>query len=170
MNHVTGNHVTGRAAAHDGLTLGTRGELRWVVERRWCTQRGEHFIFSTPSMVQLAERAAMEALAPALRPDQISVGTQVEIRHLAPTPEGMTVHAVAEVTEIDRERVAFKIEIFDDMVKVGEASHQRFILEMERYVRRLEKKKAEFAARKTTLRAEENRDDPNAKDEHDRPA
>jgi predicted thioesterase len=103
-----------------------------------------------------------------LAPGEISVGIQVEIRHLAPTPEGMTVRAVAEVTEVDGERVAFKIEIFDDMVKVGEASHQRFILEMERYVRRLEKKKAAFAASKTMLRTEEKRDDPKAKDGQNR--
>jgi predicted thioesterase len=133
-----------RAMNHDKLTIGARGELRWLVEQRWCTQRGEHFLFSTPSMVQLAERAAMEVLAPVLAPGQISVGTHVEIRHLAPTPEGMTVRAIAEVTEIEAARVAFKIEIFDDLVKVGEASHQRFILDMERYVQRLEMKKAEF--------------------------
>jgi fluoroacetyl-CoA thioesterase len=149
---------------HNKLTIGTRAELTRAVESRWCTQRGQHLIFSTPSMVQLAERAAMEALAPVLGPGQISVGTFVEIRHLAPTPEGMSVRAIAEVTEIEGARVAFKIEIFDDLAKVGEASHQRFILDMERYVRRLEKKKAEFAASKATWQEEENREDREARD------
>ncbi len=94
-------------------------------------------------MVQLAERAAMQVLIPVLGPEQVSVGTRVDIRHLAPTLEDMKVRAVATVSAIEDARLTFEIEIFDDLVKVEEATHERFVLELGRYVRRLEKKRTE---------------------------
>ena len=130
------------------LQVGARAEVVWDVERRWCTQRGDYHIFSTPSMVQLAERAAMQVLIPVLGAEQVSVGTRVDIRHLAPTLEGMKVRAVATLSGVDGACLTFEIEIFDDLVKVGEVTHERFVLELDRYVRRLEKKRAEVEAHK----------------------
>ncbi len=130
------------------LQVGARAEVVWDVERRWCTQRGDYHIFSTPSMVQLAERAAMQVLIPVLGAEQVSVGTRVDIRHLAPTLEGMKVRAVATLSGVDDARLTFEIEIFDDLVKVGDVTHERFVLELDRYVRRLEKKRAEVEANK----------------------
>ena len=128
------------------INIGLSGEVSWNVDRKWCTQRGDYHIFSTPSMVQLAEKAAIEALLPVLDEGQISVGTRVDIRHLAPTLEGMKVRAVANLIEKEDSRLNFKVEIFDDLVKVGEANHERFVLDLDRYVRRLEKKRAEVKA------------------------
>lgn len=128
------------------IIIGLSGEVSWNVDRKWCTQRGDYHIFSTPSMVQLAEKAAIEALLPVLDEGQISVGTRVDIRHLAPTLEGMKVKAVANLIEKEDSRLNFKVEIFDDLVKVGEANHERFVLDLDRYVRRLEKKRAEVKA------------------------
>jgi predicted thioesterase len=128
------------------INIGLSGEVTWNVDRKWCTQRGDYHIFSTPSMVQLAEKAAIEALLPVLDEGQISVGTRVDIRHLAPTLEGMKVRAVANLIEKEDARLNFKVEIFDDLVKVGEANHERFVLDLDRYVRRLEKKRAEVKA------------------------
>jgi fluoroacetyl-CoA thioesterase len=130
----------------DRINIGLTGEVSWNVDRKWCTQRGDYHIFSTPSMVQLAEKAAIEALLPVLDEGQISVGTRVDIRHLAPTLEGMKVRAVANLIEKEDARLNFKVEIFDDLVKVGEAQHERFVLDLDRYVRRLEKKRAEVKA------------------------
>lgn len=130
----------------DRINIGLTGEVSWNVDRKWCTQRGDYHIFSTPSMVQLAEKAAIEALLPVLDEGQISVGTRVDIRHLAPTLEGMKVRAVANLIEKEDTRLNFKVEIFDDLVKVGEAHHERFVLDLDRYVRRLEKKRAEVKA------------------------
>ncbi len=130
----------------DRINIGLTGEVSWNVDRKWCTQRGDYHIFSTPSMVQLAEKAAIEALLPVLDEGQISVGTRVDIRHLAPTLEGMKVRAVANLIEKEDARLNFKVEIFDDLVKVGEAHHERFVLDLDRYVRRLEKKRAEVKA------------------------
>jgi fluoroacetyl-CoA thioesterase len=121
---------------------GTVGRFEHVVEERHCTQRGEHKIFSTPNMVQFLEWAAIEALKPVLRSDQISVGTNVEVKHLAPTPLGMTVRAEATVREVDGARIVFDVELFDDIDKVGTAAHERYVLDLDRYMRRLEKKVA----------------------------
>ncbi len=128
------------------VTIGAKAEVEWIAERRWCTPRGAHHIFSTPSMVQLAERAAIAVLAPVLGEDRVSVGSHVGIRHLAPTLEGMNVRAIATVSEIDKARIVFQVDIFDDLEKVGEATHERFVLDLSRYVRRLEKKGADVAA------------------------
>ncbi len=117
-----------------------------MVEAGHCTQRGDHRIFSTPNMVLLAETAAMEALAPCLDAGQVSVGTRVDIQHLAPTLEGMTVRAVATLENIDGAKLNFSVEIFDELGKVGQVAHERYVLDLDRYVRRLQKKKAEFAA------------------------
>jgi fluoroacetyl-CoA thioesterase len=128
------------------VTPGLRGELTWTVEEPLCTKRGDHLIFSTPSMVQLLESASIEALRPCLDPKQASVGTRVDIRHLAPTVQGMTVRAVVTVREVDRRRVAFDVEVFDDVEKVGEADHERFIVDLDRYMQRLEQKVASWGA------------------------
>lgn len=135
-----------RAMTEQALRPGISAEVAWDVERKWCTQRGDWHIFSTPSMVQLVERAAIEALAPVLDAGQISVGTRVDIQHLAPTLEGMKVRAVATLKTVDGARLTFDVEVFDEMVKVGQAHHERFVLDLERYVGRLQKKRAELAA------------------------
>ena len=128
------------------LSVGITGERSLVVEERYCTRRRDYLIFSTPNMVQLAEWAAMEALLPYLSEGQVSVGTRVDVQHLAPTLEGMTVRAVATLKDIDGARLSFEVEVFDDLAKVGQVAHERYVLEFDRYVRRLEKKKAELAA------------------------
>jgi fluoroacetyl-CoA thioesterase len=124
------------------LKPGVKGHHEHVVEDRHCTQRGRHKIFSTPNMVQLLEWAAIDALKPYLTEGQISVGTHIDVRHLAPTLKGMKVRAEAVVHEVAGARVLFEVEIFDEVEKVGAATHERFVLDLDRYVRRLEKKAA----------------------------
>jgi predicted thioesterase len=124
------------------LRPGARGEVGWTVEAQHCTRRGEYDIFSTPAMVMLLETAAMEAMAPFLGEGQGSVGSSVAVRHLAPTLKGMRIRAVATVREVDRRRVAFDVEVWDDVEKVGEADHERFVVDLDRYERRLDQKRA----------------------------
>ena len=128
------------------LNVGTIGEKSLLGEERYCTRRRDCLIFSRPNMVQLAEWAAMDALLPFLREGDVSVGTRVEVLHQAPTLEGMNVRAVTTLIEIDGARLVFDIEVVDELGKVGQVSHERYLLEYERYIRRLEKKKAGFTA------------------------
>jgi predicted thioesterase len=126
----------------DGLTVGLTGSLERLVEDQHCTVRGEYAVFSTPSMVSLLEEAADETMRPYLGPGQDSVGVRVDVRHLAATPKGMKVRATATVKEIDRRRVTFDVIIEDEVEKVGEATHDRFIIDGDRYTERLKQKAA----------------------------
>jgi predicted thioesterase len=131
------------------IKVGAVGRFEHLIEDRHCTQRGDHQIFSTPNMVQFLEWAAIEALKPVLRADQISVGTKVEVQHLAPTPKGMTVRAEATVRQVEGARVLFEVELSDGLDKVGSATHERYVLDSDRYFRRLEKKVAAAKAEVT---------------------
>lgn len=122
------------------LHVGATGTLEWVVEEQHCIHRGEYAILSTPNLVMFLEEAAIEALRPYLAPGQSSVGMQVDVRHLASTPRGMRVRAVATVREIDRRRVTFAVVIDDEVERIGEATHDRFIIDLDRFVERLGQK------------------------------
>ena len=84
--------------------------------------------FSTPSMISLMERAAIEAIHGLLDEGQTSVGFEVNVRHLAPADIGETIVAHAELTEIDRNRLTFKVEAYNGETKIGEGTHRRAII------------------------------------------
>ncbi|MFC4009690.1 thioesterase family protein [Nonomuraea purpurea] len=121
----------------DQLTPGVSASLTWVVAERHCTRRGDHDIFSTPNLVHLIEDAAIAALAPYLTAEQGSVGSKVEIAHVAPTLKGGTVTATATVTEVDRRRVAFSVVAEDGNGKVGTGTHERFVIDLGRFAAKL---------------------------------
>jgi len=104
------------------------------------TGSGAVDVFSTPNLVLLMEEAAMAALRPYMEEGETSVGTLVNIRHLAATPPGFTVTAVARLVEVDGRRLVFQVEASDGMDKVGEGTHERFLVFKDRFkLRALEK-------------------------------
>ena len=124
----------------DALRVGMKHTQEWVVEEKHTTQRGGYRVFSTPSMTQLVESTANQLAAPHLKPGQGQVGTLVTIRHMGPTPMGKKVRAEAELVAIDRRRLSFKVKVYDDVEQVGEAEHERFVIDEDKYVERLKKK------------------------------
>lgn len=124
----------------DGLQVGMKDTLEWEVTERLCTARGEFKVFSTPSMCLLAEMASQKLAAPYLKPGQGQVGVTVNIRHMAPTPMGKMVRAEVELTGIDRRRLTFHVQIFDDVEQVGDVTHERFVIDVDKYTERLRKK------------------------------
>lgn len=84
--------------------------------------------FSTPSMISLMERAAIEAIQGYLEEGQTSVGYEVNVRHLAPADIGATIVAHAELLEIDRNRLNFRVEAYEGERKIGEGTHRRAII------------------------------------------
>ena len=88
--------------------------------------------FSTPSMISLMERAAIEAIDPYLEEGQTSVGFEVNVRHLAPSDIGATVVAHAELVEVNRNRLNFTVEAYDGDRKIGEGTHRRAIIDRNR--------------------------------------
>ena len=130
------------------LETGLRGSAESkVVKKNTAMQVGSGSVpvFATPMLVALMENAAINALAGKLSQGQTSVGTMVEIKHLAATPVGMVVRAQAELTAIDGGRLTFRVEAFDQKEKVGEGTHERFILELDRFLARVEAKAQEFS-------------------------
>ncbi len=91
-------------------------------------------VFGTPSLVGLMEKAAVQALDGYLPAEQTSVGGRMDVRHLAPTPVGMHVYARAELLEIEGRRLLFRIEAWDNVEQIGEATHERFVIELEPFV------------------------------------
>jgi predicted thioesterase len=86
-------------------------------------------------MVALAEEATVAALDGALAPERTSVGTRVEMRHLAPSPVGRTVTASAELRSVDGKLLIFHVEVEDDNGPVGEGTIERVIVNREKFGR-----------------------------------
>ncbi len=84
--------------------------------------------FSTPSMIQLMEQASMAAVNHLLEPGQTSVGYEVNVRHIAPASLGARIIAHAELTEVQRNRLAFRVEAYDGETKIGEGAHRRAVI------------------------------------------
>lgn len=124
------------------LEPGLAGKFEMTVTREHCTSRGGPWVFATPMMVLFVERNAHDLVAPFLDTGQNTVGVVVNIRHMAPTLEGMSVRAEIELVEVDRRRLRFKAKVFDDLEQVGECDHERFVIDIEKAAERLRKKAA----------------------------
>jgi predicted thioesterase len=90
---------------------------------------GELEVYATPAMVALMEKAAWTSVAPHLDEGQGTVGVSMDIKHLSATPLGMTVTAKSTLTAIDRRKLTFTVEAFDESGKIGEGTHERFIVD-----------------------------------------
>lgn len=98
-------------------------------------------VFSTPSLVGLMESAAVEALKGSLQPVQTTVGSRIDVRHLAATPVGQKVRARASLTGVEGRKLTFKIQAWDEVELIGEADHERFVVEEARFLARVDAKK-----------------------------
>jgi len=132
-----------------GLAVGTSGELRATVSADRVIHLGAEgqsgaVVFSTPSMIDLMEHAAREALRPFLEPNEESVGATVQIEHLAATPIGATVRGVARVISFNRKLVDFEIEAFDAVEQIGRGTHTRAVISNDRFASRLSEKAAKL--------------------------
>ena len=126
------------------LAVGTVGELTTVVQPEMLANAvgsGGIAVLSTPSMIGLMEGAAHNSVAALLPDGQVTVGTRVDIRHLAATPLGMQVRARAELVEIDGRRLVFHVEAFDEQDKIGEGTHERAIVDPARLLARVTQKR-----------------------------
>jgi fluoroacetyl-CoA thioesterase len=99
-------------------------------------------VFSTPRMIAMLERTSHQSILPFLPKGQTSVGSVVNVRHLAATPVGMEVRFRAELLEVDGRRLRFKVEAWDSIDKIAEGEHERFIIDIARFEERLKVKAA----------------------------
>ena len=125
------------------LQVGIKGTAEMVVtedKTAAAVGSGAVRVFATPWMCAIMELAACNALAPYMEPGQGSVGTKLSISHDAATPVGMTARAEAELIEIDRRRLVFAVTAYDDMGPIGKGTHERFLIDMEKFVAKAENK------------------------------
>jgi len=109
------------------------GEIRVVVDDGMtAASAGSGLVagLGTPYLVALLENASLAAIAEAMQDGQSSVGTRVDIEHLAPTPVGMTVIARARLEEIDRRRLVFAVSAEDEVGEIARGRHERFLIDL----------------------------------------
>jgi len=122
--------------AKEGLTPGLRGEARIVVREEDTAQHvrsGNVAVLATPRMIALMEKASVKAVDHLLPSGQATVGSEIRVRHLAATPQGMEVTVHSELEEVEGRRLTFKVEAFDEREKIGEGTHIRFIIDLGRF-------------------------------------
>jgi predicted thioesterase len=99
-------------------------------------------VYGTPMMIYLMEVASAHAIQPSLPPGWVSVGTEVKVRHLAATPVGFVVHASAKVISVSGRIVTFAVEAHDGVELIGEGTHTRALVDLERFNARVAAKSA----------------------------
>ena len=91
-------------------------------------------VYATPAMIALMEKCASECVAPYIEEGKSSVGTMLNVKHLAASPVGIEITCTATLTEIDRRRLAFSLEVSDEKGPIGEGTHERFVIDVERFM------------------------------------
>jgi predicted thioesterase len=120
---------------------GTTGQSKFVVESKHTIEFPDlPPVLSTPSVIWHLEHAAIDALRPVLEPGEISVGTEIEVQHLAPTPLGQTVTCLARVTCAEGRKVSFQVEARDEQELIARGSHTRFVVRTGAFAQRIQAK------------------------------
>jgi fluoroacetyl-CoA thioesterase len=122
------------------LELGVAGAVAWKSTERHSAEAwgsGAVPVFATPSLVALMETAAMEALRGRLPDTETTVGTRIEVSHLAATPIGDEVRAEATLVAVDGRRLTFDLSAYDSVQRIGEGRHERVIVSRDRFLARL---------------------------------
>jgi predicted thioesterase len=123
--------------------VGTIGEFAFTVEREHVIDfatDGMPAVLATPRLIGLIERTAREALSPFLESNERSVGMEIELRHLAPTPLGANVTCLARIISSEGATATFHVEARDEHEVIARGIHKRGIIRVESFARRLAKK------------------------------
>lgn len=123
--------------------IGTVGETTFVVELKHCIDfatDGMPAVLSTPNLIGILERTARQAIAPFLDADERSVGVEIELRHLAPSPLGAQVTATARVIGASGRFVDFQIEARDQHELIVRGVHKRAVVNVNSFTKRLQSK------------------------------
>jgi fluoroacetyl-CoA thioesterase len=94
-------------------------------------------VFATPAMIALMENTAKTCVQPGLPEGYSTVGIDVNVKHIKATPVGMKVRAEVLVEKVDRSKLFFKVEAYDEKGKIGEGTHVRYIINSEEFMKRI---------------------------------
>jgi predicted thioesterase len=123
--------------------IGETGELHIPTDMKHAVEfagDGMPAVVSTPNIIQFLERTARHTLAPHLEADERTVGVEIDIRHLAPTPVGQTIHCTARVMAVDGAKIQFQIEARDDQEVIVRGLHKRAVIRTESFAKRVKAK------------------------------
>ena len=126
------------------LKTGIKGQQRVAVTESntaFAMGSGKLQVFATPAMIALMEKTAWQSVEPELEEGEGTVGTHLDVAHLAATPLGMTVRCESELIEIDGRKLEFKVTAYDEAGLIGEGTHQRFIVKNEKFQAKADAKK-----------------------------
>jgi len=127
------------------IPIGTSGEEKLLVTSEvainFLGMEGAR-VLSTPHMIGFMERTCRNTVLPLLDAGYDTVGTHVNVAHLAAAPMGTTVTFRAEVTKVGERRVEFRVEAWDETEKIGEGTHERAIVNVARFATKMAAKKA----------------------------
>ncbi len=129
----------------DALEIGLKGSAALVVGEEHTAPRvgsGRVHVLATPVMINLIEAAALEAIERLLPPGHQSLGTVLNVRHIAATPVGMRVTASAEVVGVEGRTILFRVEARDERELIGDGTHERVVVNVARFDERVQKKLA----------------------------
>jgi fluoroacetyl-CoA thioesterase len=98
---------------------------------------GMPMVYATPMMIMEMEMASADAISAHLKPGWVTVGTEVDIRHLAASPVGALIRTTARVTAVERRVIHFAVEAFDGERRIGEGRHARGLVNLASFNKRL---------------------------------
>ena len=101
---------------------------------------GGQSVYSTPHMVALMETTAWASVEPCMEEGKTTVGTHLDIAHLSASPVGAHIVCESELIEVDRERLVFSVKASDDAGLIGEGTHERFIIDIDKFMSNTESK------------------------------
>jgi fluoroacetyl-CoA thioesterase len=125
------------------LQPGVKNQVQWTVTEQHTAQHigsGRVPVFATPAMILLLETAAQEGVQPFLPEGLTTVGVHLDVKHLAPTPVGMKVTGRAELIRVDGRILTFRVTAEDEVEPIGEGTHQRAVIDVARFQKRVEAK------------------------------
>lgn len=126
------------------LTPGIKGHaaLRVTTENTALAMgSGELPVLATPAVAALIEKACWQSVASELELDQGTVGTALTVVHTAPTPVGMIVQCDCELTAVEDRRLRFTARVYDDVTQIASATHERYIVDNDRFTRKANSKR-----------------------------
>ena len=131
------------------LPAGMTGTAELVVGEQHTAPRigsGRIRVLATPVMINLIEAAALAAVEQSLPENHQSLGTHLDVTHVAATPVGMRVRATAEVLRVEGRTVYFRVRAEDERELIGEGTHERVVVNLERFDQRVQEKAASSKA------------------------
>jgi fluoroacetyl-CoA thioesterase len=125
------------------LRPGLSGRAELVVGEEHTAPRigsGRVHVLATPVMINLIEAAALAAIEHLLPPGYQSLGTRLDVRHIAATPAGMKVTTRAEVQKVEGRTVYFRVEARDEKELIGDGTHERVVVNVAKFDERVQRK------------------------------